>query len=102
MQLPPINAVPDDFSALTEENVLKVIRSIDNIGKKWGDLSHKLLGYSNATWKSEEDIVREWFRDDRHVPSWRKLTFALDKLGEIKAADTSQKYCEVPNGAYHK
>ena len=77
------------------------MRSISDISKKWDKLSHKLLGYSNATWKSEEDVVREWFNDDRNTPSWRKLTFALDKLGEIKVADTSQKYCEVPNGTHH-
>ena len=72
---------------MTEENVLKVIRSIDDISKKWKDLSHKLLGYSNATWKSEEDVVREWFNEDYHTPSWRKLIYTLDKLGETKVAN---------------
>lgn len=104
--------------ALTVENVMGALQGV-SLGKdvgflsdqwKWMDLGG-CLGISRSKlveveqqYSSDEDrgraVVEHWILADT-LPSWRKLIWALNKIGETRVADAIQRYSEFLKGMLH-
>ena len=101
--------VPPSISAppLTVENVLKHM-NVQEV-KDWREVGNWLLGYGSTKLKaiekkysSNEDrmraVVQQWLQGRGQPPSWRRLVLALDRAGDIQAADPIRRFTEPPQG----
>ena len=105
LTIPPSTSAPP----LTVENVLKYVPVVKN----WRKVGEWLLpvirtkrrvelrllpGVTTKQLTSTEDrmIVQQWLQGGDL--SWRRLVWALDEAGDIKAADSIRQFAEPPLG----
>ena len=104
LTVPPSTSAPP----LTVENVLKYVQ-VQEV-KNWREVGKWLIGLWNPTkletierkYSSNEDrmgaVVQQWLEGKGLSPSWRRLVYALDKAGDVKAADPIRRFTEPPRG----
>ena len=89
------------MTAVLQLNAENVFKCIKHIHEKWLDVGHQLDIYGLRTGSNDDrlmGVIKEWLQGDGHPPNWRRLIYALDKIGETTTADGLRGYAEPVQG----